>query len=285
MSSIVPKIIGITVGLLLCATIMIPTISENLFKTEEELTEVVYYATTDYSEGIEYTVSNSKLTFNGTEMNTAPANILSDKFKAIFGNGKLSILEGDTANLNNVTSISIDGDGNYSYVISGVTTSGASPVNEFVGPAPTGDYAMVSYSVTATINTDAVIYGENNAEITDGETTYNAVQYWSVFKGTYDNMESIGGCIIGGSEITGTMTPATLESTTNGLRTIYPNGTADYTFGNFTGTATKAFYFVPVEYTYETSENTAWNSLLLMIPVLIIPAFLIAAVGMVVRRD
>ena len=281
-------LLGITVAIICVAAVMMPAIDAN--KAREEATQTNgsfrYYATDEIGVGT-YTVDSGTLKLNDETIGTEPANIISDKFRVIFYNGSLTLYD-STSGVNSVSlkSITFAEDGSYTYTnTSDVETTASGKISWFMGVAPTGNYVFGIGTYSLKLNETSEIYLTTTSELSDGTSSYDAGKYIFNAKGTINDLDAT--CYVWSA---GAWTEKTAEATITDPTNVSEEvlGVSNNSHPVLTvveqDNSTGMLIFVPYKYTV-VSEG-AFNTLLGVIPVLVIISILLGAVSLIyVRRD
>lgn len=279
-------LIGITVAIICVAALMMPAIDAS--KEKEEVTQADgsfrYYATDAIGVGT-YTVDSGTLKLNDEAIGTEPANIISDKFRIIFYNGGLTLYD-YTTGLNSVSlkSINFSEDGTYTYTnTSDVETTATSKINWFMGVAPTGNYVFGIGTYSLNVNENSPIYITTTSILSDGTSSYDAGKYIFNAKGTVKDLTAICQVWSGGAwvEKSAQATLTDPADVSEGVLQISADTTPILTVDDHENT-TGMLVFAP--YKYYVISDGVFNSLLGVIPVLVIVAILLGAVGMIYNR-
>ena len=284
-TSILSLIITLVVGVILVGSLLSPAI-DNAKSTEnvEQIPGFTHLATTEF--GHEYTFSNSSITCDGEELGLSVVNILSDKFKIIRYNGNTTMLDSLGSGAINITNLSVKTDGTYSYMdTSNTEHTSNTALTWFAGPAKTGDYVGLSTGSGQTIitNTDAKIYLTTNTNLTnEASQTLNNLSYILNASGTMANLE-VSGYVKSGAEWTEALGSVDFPySMDDDLYKYSTPSDIQFELNGYGNTANNAYIYAPYEYT--VVQDNATNSLLAVIPVMIIIALLVSAVGMFTFR-
>lgn len=288
-TNVLTLIITLVVGVILAGSLLVPVIDANKLKETENQEEgsFTYFATDKIGVGT-YTVADSNLSLNGELIGDRSANILSDKFRVIFYNGGLSFHDETSAsNEIPIKSMTINADGSYSYVsTSDVETTASDKIGWFMGVAPTGNYVMGYETYTLEINSDSVIYATTVNTISDGTDSYNPGTYIINAKGTKDNLDVSAGYTWQSGAWTDsdvTVTLPTLTESSEGVYTIDGNTRATL---NLEGNDNSVDLLIFVPYNYYIISDGPANSLLGVIPILMIVGLVVVAIGAIIlRRD
>ena len=288
-TNLLTLVITLTLGVILAGALLVPVIDANKLKETETQEEgsFSYFATDEIGVGT-YTVADSKLSLNGELIGDSAANIISDKFRAIFYNGGLSIHDETSAtNEIPIKSMTINADGSYSYVsTSDVETTASDAISWFMGVAPTGNYVMGYETYTLEINSNSVIYATTVNTISDGTNSYNPGTYIINTKGTKDNLDVSAGYTWQSGAWTDsdvTVTLPTLTESSEGVWTVAGN---TYATLNLEGNDNTVDLLIFVPYNYYIIGDGPANSLLGVIPILMIVGLVVVATGAItLRRD
>lgn len=290
MNKLIGTTVSIAVTVILIAAIVVPVISDNAIAhtAEQEDSAYAYLATTSF--GHTYTfVTGGTVSIDGETLGDSTLNILSDKFKVIWYNKTATIYDMNAPGTSVITQLVIDADGSYHYTTSGGAVDGATKLAWFVGPALSGDYVMAITSLNGLhYNTNSQLYFcASSTFYNDSSASINAGNSYYYAKGSLKNMTA--GAYIKNSSGVWESAPATIaldprefDDGSYGFNTSFGSSA---TAGDYTSIPPGGVVFAPLEYKYESGTDAQLNSLLMVIPVLLIVATLMLAVGVVSRRD
>ena len=279
-------IIGITVAIICVAALIMPAIDAS--KAKDEVTQedgsFRYYATDAIGVGT-YTVDSGTLKLNDETIGTEAANIISDKFRIIFYNGGLTLYD-YTTGLNSVPlkSITFAEDGSYAYTdTSDVETTASDKISWFMGVAPTGNYVFGIATYSLKINETSEIYLTTTTTLSDGTSSYDASKYVFNAKGTINDLNAT--CYVWSA---GAWTEKTAEATItdpiNVSEGVLEVSNTSHPVLTVVEQDNPASMLVFVPYKYLVVSEGVFNSLLGVIPVLVIVSILLGAVGMIYNR-
>ena len=291
--NIVTLAITLTLGIILTGSLLMPTIESGAIKetNTQESGTFTYYAT-DEMDGQTYSIIDGKIAYNGEALGNTAIHLISDKFRVMFYNGTMTMYDSTMSINPAVKTLTINADGSYTVVTTAdATIESTENIEWFAGPC-TQDKANYVESLmpylTGTIDPNSVIYGAFYGSVSDGNTTFGNTASIIGFKGTVDDVETIGYVRPSGSpwtegvsttEFTISFDRETQTYSTSGMGAIVTVG--DYT----TTTASTAFStYIPLEYT--AVADNPMNDLLKVLPVLVIISLVLAATGAIItKRD
>lgn len=291
--NIVTLAITLTLGIILTGSLLMPTIESGAIKetNTQESGTFTYYAT-DEMDGQIYSISDGKLAYNGEALGTTAVHMISNNFRVMFYNGTMTMYDSTMTINPAVKTLTINADGSYTVVTTAdATINSTVNLDWFVGPC-TQDKAnyvegLMLY-LTGTIDPNSIIYGAFYGNVSDGNTTLGNTATIIGFKGTVDDIKTIGFVRPSGSpwtegvsttEFTISFDRETRTYSTSGMGAIVTVG--DYT----TTTASTAFStYIPLEYT--AVADNPMNDLLKVLPILVIISLVLAATGAIItKRD
>lgn len=279
--------ITLTLATILVGSLMMPVIDASKAKesVNQEAGTFLCYATDEIGVGT-YTVDSGTLKLNDESVTSNAVNIIFDQYRIIFYNGALTLYGGTTTQSVGLKSITFEDDGTFSYVKSDDTEVTVSePIKWFMGVAPTGNYVLGSGSYSLKVNADTICYATSTTNISDGTNTYNAGTYVLNAKGKLPELAAE--CYVWSSSAWNEMEASLIVDnpveSSEGVYTISSNARTIVLDGN-ENTEGGMLFFAP--YTYTVVSDNAFNSILLIIPVLMIIAMIIGSVGFITtRRD
>lgn len=280
--------ITLTLGIILVGSLMMPVIDASKAKesVNQEADTFLCYATDEIGVGT-YTVDSGTLKLNDESITSNAVNIIFDQYRIIFYNGALSLYGGTTTQSVGLKSITFEDDGTFSYVKSDDTEVTVSePIKWFMGVAPTGNYVLGSGLYSLKVNADALCYATSTTNISDGTNTYNTGTYVLNAKGKLPELAAE--CYVWSSGAWNEMDASLIVNnpveSSDGVFTISNTNSRTIVLDGNENTEGGMLFFAP--YTYTVVSDNAFNSILLIIPVLMIIAMIIGAVGFItVRRD
>ena len=290
-TNILTLVITLTLGIILAGSLLMPAIDAGVIKeTRTQETGTFTYYATDEMDGQTYSIVDGNLAYNGETLGNTAVHIISDNFRVMFYNGSMTMCDSTMAINPAVKTLTINSDGSYTVVTTAdATIESTENLEWFAGPC-TQDKAnyvegLMPY-LTGTIDAKSIIYGAFYGNVSDGTTTLGNTATIISFKGTVDDIETIGFVRPSGSpwtegvsttELTISFDKETQTYSTSGMGAIVTVG--DYT----TSTASTAFStYIPLEYT-AVADNPA-NVLIKVLPVIVILGLVVTAAGTIVFR-
>lgn len=288
-TNIIGTVVMIVVVISLLALVLVPTIQNN--KETEEGTQdsdrIDYYATNVVG-GETYTLSDTSLVYNGTVLGTEAVTFGSDAFKVVFYNGGLNLFDA-VNNLNGIpiTKLVINEDKTYTWTADDVDTTSTNTLSTFIGPADEGDYVYVLFgtSYDMKVNANQTVYVLTNASYSDGDTTIANYQNIALYSGTVTDLQPVIAKIRDSDEWVDASGTFTMTSAAYNDEVGYYDitmTTDEATLNDYESTSDQKFLFVPYEYVYY--KDSAYNGLMSVIPVMIVVALIVSAVGLVIRK-
>jgi len=290
-TNILTLVITLTLGIILAGSLLMPAIDAGAIKeTRTQETGTFTYYATDEMDGQTYSIVDGSLAYNGETLGNTAVHIISDKFRVMFYNGTMTMFDSTMSINPAVKTLTINADGSYTVVTTAdATIESTANLDWFVGPCTQdkANYveALMPY-LTGTIDPKSIIYGAFYGNVSDGTTSLGNTATIIGFKGTVDDIETIGFVRPSGSpwtegvsttELTISFDKETQTYSTSGMGAIVTVG--DYT----TTTASTAFsVYIPLEYT-AVADNSI-NDLLKVLPVLVIISLVLAATGAIITK-
>ena len=292
-NSITTLAVSLIVGIILVGSLLIPIVEAGAIKetnTQENGT-FTYYAT-DEMDGQVYSISDGKLAYNGEALGNTAVHLMSSNFRVMFYNGTMTMFDSTMAINPAVKTLTINADGSYTVVTTAdATIESTENIEWFAGPC-TQDKAnyveALMPAITGTIDPNSIIYGAFYGTVSDGTTSLGNTATIIGFKGTVDDVETVGYVRPAGSPWTeGDSTTEFTISFDRESRTYSTSGMgALVTVGDYTTTTTSTAFsvYIPLEYT-AVADNTM-NDLLKVIPILMVISLVLAAAGaIIIKRD
>lgn len=284
-NKLIATIIGVSISIIVLASVLVPTLDNATVKVDhtQEEGNYVYFATNVLG-GETYTIESGKLVYNGTVLGTSAANLLSDNFRGLYYNGTLTMFDYTTAVNYSVSSLTINTDGSYTWVASGTTHNSTADLTWFVGPADKGNYVMASTgSGDIQFNNNSKLYATTNAVLSDGSVQLGNTRYILNGFGTYYDLDTA--CYTGGAgawvAADGDITLTTVNNG-DGSHTLKSGAINTYAVDDYVADSNNVILYAPLH--YYTLEESPYNSLLGVIPVVILAAILIGIVALVQGR-
>lgn len=293
-TNILTLAITLTVGIILVGSLMMPVLEDSKEKDTIELASGTYtYHATTKMEGQIYSLNDSGyLLYDGESIGNSAIHIASDKFRVMYYNGTLTLYDASLTSNIGIKSLTINTDGTYEAVKSddNTTLTFDDALEWFAGPTSKTDsdyvVALMPY-FTGKLNETAEIYGASYASLTYGTDTLANSKNLMTFKGSINDLKA-NGYIRSTSENKWISAESTAKiSATNEGDGVYAGSgmVAELTAGDYSNDATTAIaLYTPA--TYKVTADSTMNSLLGVLPILVIVALVLAATSaIIIRRD
>lgn len=292
-NKLIPIVLTLVVGIILAGSVLMPVLNDAT-KTTDEFTNDGFYRMKEISNGDTWMkVSGGAWTYNTDDSisytNGAFNMTLGDDW-CVRANGTArgTFVSGGAQDATVVSAddvITISG--------TGISSSGTTTISGY-GACSTGDYILTEPSTPVYVNSETQIYATGTTEIsTSGSALFHiegnikdgvTITAYSLYTTTaYDSIET-SNVVINYAPVSGYVDLYELTSITFD---VTATKTIEGTSTEFTASATYNSYVVDYKVTAELSEHMTPGQIALLgaIPVMVIIALLMAAVGVVARRN
>lgn len=287
-TKLVTMAVTIAISIIVVATILAPAVNDaTILEHHDQASGDYVYGATNEFKGQTYSLSGSNLLYNGETVGSSSLQIISDHFVVIFYNGTLSMHDSTVPSSPAIKSLTINADKSYSWVTTAdVEGESTQSLEWFAGPSTDADSNYVlalGTNAKMQVNSSSNIMGGYYGSISDGNTTLSNTGHIISFAGTLNNMEA-NGYIKESSVWVEKESTIELTATDNDDGSYSLTGTtAEINVGAYSVSNATAFtIYTPRAYT--TIEESPFNSILVVIPVIVIIGILMVAVGFIVRR-
>lgn len=284
--SMIPKIIGIVVAVIVACAVLIPIVDATTIKetkTQEE-GNFTHYGTNTFGHEYEFDLTNRTVSYDGTDLGLDVANFFSDQFKIIWYGGSATLFDSNNSINYTLKTLTIENDGSYSYILSNDTAlASETKLKWFVGPADnTGNYVGVRSTSGQSIyfNKDSeVYYSTNNALTNEEQQSISNTSFILNVNGTANDL-NVDGYLRSGSEWVLALGHSELGYTDlgNGLYEYSTPTDTVYEIGGYSSTTNNTYIYLPYEYEVEVESVT--NTLINIIPIFVVLGILIGIFGM-----
>lgn len=291
--NIVSLTIALTLGIILTGLLLIPTIESGAIKeTNTQGNGTFTYYATDEMDGQTYSIVDGNIAYNGETLGNTAVHIISDNFRVMFYNGSMTMFDSTMAINPAVKTLTINSDGSYTVVTTAdATIESTENLEWFAGPCTQNKAKYVEGLMpylSGKIDPKSIIYGAFYGNVSDGTTSLGNTATIIGFKGTVDNIKTIGFVRPSGSPWT------ELDSTTD-LSITYDKTSQTYstsgmgaivTVGDYTTTTPSTAFSVYIPLKYTSVADNPMNDLLKVIPILVVIGLVLAATGAIItKRD